>query len=84
MVFLSDAEDNSEEVDKENLVPKLLQKKESGKQKKSKKSRDLSDIEKAQQQLEKKNKGKFFCVYFDEGRYWGRLESVFHEDNTRQ
>ena len=25
-------------------------------------------------------KGKYYCVYFDEGRYWGRLMKVFLDD----
>ena len=26
------------------------------------------------------NKGKYFCVYYPDNRYWGRLEKVFYTD----
>ena len=28
--------------------------------------------------------GKFFCVYFDEWRYWGRLNKVFAENTDSE
>ncbi len=28
------------------------------------------------------NKGKYFCVYYPCGRYWGRLEKVFLDDDN--
>ena len=39
------------------------------------------EIMQSQDQLDDNQRGKYFCVYFDEGRYWGRLEHVFSEDS---
>ena len=33
-----------------------------------------------QESLDDDQRGKYYCVYFDEGRYWGRLIKVFSED----
>ena len=38
------------------------------------------DARKCQESLDGDQKGKYYCVYFDEGRYWGRLMKVFLDD----
>ena len=30
--------------------------------------------------LDDDTRGKFYCVYYDEGRFWGRLLKVFADD----
>ena len=37
-------------------------------------------IEESQQSLDDDQVGKFYCVYFDDKRYWGKLLKVFSED----
>ena len=39
----------------------------------------LQCIKQAMESLDDDTKGSFYCVYFDEGRYWGRLINVSYE-----
>ena len=39
----------------------------------------LQCIKQAIESLDDDKKGSFYCVYFDEGRYWGRLINVSYE-----
>ena len=39
-----------------------------------------SEIASSQSSLTDENKGKYFCVYYPDNRYWGRLEKVFYTD----
>ena len=34
------------------------------------------DIIHSQQSIDDDQKGKYYCVYYDEGRYWGRFLNV--------
>ena len=36
---------------------------------------------KCQESLDDEQKGFFYCIYFDEGYYWGRLLKVFANDS---
>ena len=40
----------------------------------------VSDARICQESLDDDQKGKHYCVYFDEGRYWGRPMKVFSDD----
>ncbi|CAL4167259.1 unnamed protein product, partial [Meganyctiphanes norvegica] len=39
------------------------------------------DIKKCQESIDDYQKGKYYCVYFHENRYWGRLLKVFSHDD---
>ena len=39
----------------------------------------LQCIKQATESLHDDKKDSFYCVYFDEGRYWGRLINISYE-----